>query len=264
VALLVLALVLTGPVAGARAAPLDGLDASLTAALPEWSLPGLAVAVVKDDRVVHVQGHGTRRLGAAEPVGPDTTFNIGSATRAFTATALALLVDRGRLAWDDPVVKHLPGFRLASEYVTREIRVRDLLANRVGISPLTDGLWYGADHGRAEIIRRLRFVPLDGGSRYRYGYRNVMFLVAGEIIPAVTGRSFDAFVTDELLRPLGMTRSMTSHRELPRFEDVATPHVVAAAGTPVSVPHRDIAKFTVLDGRVATLSDGMLEYRPAR
>jgi CubicO group peptidase (beta-lactamase class C family) len=191
----------------------------------DWKVPGFSVAVVKDDKVVFVKGYGVRELGRPEPVDRDTLFAVASNTKAFTSAALATLVDEGRLRWDDPVTKHLPYFQLYDPYVTREMTVRDLLSHRSGLATFGgDLLWYETTYPREEVIRRVRFLKPVHGFRGRYGYQNIMFTAAGEIVPAVTGRSWDDYVREKFFAPLGMTRSNTTYRQLMGSQNVATPH----------------------------------------
>ncbi|PYO36844.1 MAG: hypothetical protein DMD74_02880 [Gemmatimonadetes bacterium] len=203
--------------------PLRGLDAYVTAALRVWDVPGLAVAVVKDDSVVLARGFGVRRMGDTARVTERTLFAIASCTKAFTAAALAMLVDSGKIAWDDPVSKHLTGFQLSDPYVTRELTLRDLLTHRSGLAR-GDGLWWATPYDRAEILRRVRYLQPSWSFRSRYGYQNIMFLAAGQIVPAVTGQTWDDFVRRRIFTPLGMTASNTSVAQLPPGGDVATPH----------------------------------------
>ncbi|HEX8338113.1 MAG TPA: serine hydrolase, partial [Pyrinomonadaceae bacterium] len=191
----------------------------------EWKVPGFSVAIVKDDKVVFVKGYGVRELGKTEPVDKDTLFAVASNTKAFTSAALATLVDEGKLKWDDPVTKHLPYFQLFDPYVTREMTVRDLLSHRSGLATFGgDLLWYETTYSREEIIRRVRFLKPTHGFRSRYGYQNIMFLAAGEIVPAVTGKSFDDYVRERFLAPLGMTRTVTTYKQLLSSQNVAAPH----------------------------------------
>ena len=147
----------------------------------DWKTPGLAIAVVKDGEVVFAKGYGVRRLGAPEPVDEHTLFAVGSTTKAMTAAALGMLVDEGKLGWDDPVTKHLPWFALHDPYVTREVRVRDLLTHRAGV-PNTDLLWYQQETPAREVVARLRDVPLESSVRTHFTYQNVMYAAAGEVV----------------------------------------------------------------------------------
>lgn len=191
----------------------------------EWKVPGFAVAIVKDDRVVFIKGYGVRELGKPEPVDKDTLFAVASNTKAFTSAALATLVDEGKLKWDDRVTKYLPWFQLYDPYVTREMTVRDLLSHRSGLATFGgDLLWYETTYSREEIIRRVRFLKPLHSFRGRYGYQNIMFLAAGEIVPAVTGKSWDDYVREKFFAPLGMTRTVTTYKQLTAAQNVATPH----------------------------------------
>jgi CubicO group peptidase (beta-lactamase class C family) len=191
----------------------------------EWNVPGFAVAVVKDDRVVFAKGYGVRQLGKPEQVDADTLFAIASNTKAFTAAALAVLVDEGKLKWDDPAARLLPGFQLYDPFVTRELTVRDLLSHRSGLATFGgDLLWFETSYPREEIIRRVRFLRPTSSFRSAYGYQNIMFLAAGEIVPAVTGRSWDDFVRERFFAPLRMARTTTKHQQLLATPNIATPH----------------------------------------
>ncbi|HEX8720291.1 MAG TPA: serine hydrolase [Pyrinomonadaceae bacterium] len=191
----------------------------------EWNVPGFAVAIVKDDRVVFARGYGVRELGKPGPVDKDTLFAVASNTKAFTSAALATLVDEGKLGWDDPVTKYLPWFQLYDPYVTHEMTVRDLLSHRSGLATFGgDLLWYETTYPREEVIRRVRFLKPVYGFRSHYGYQNIMFLAAGEVVPAVTGRSWDDYVREKFFAPLGMTRTVTTYRQLMAAQNVAAPH----------------------------------------
>ena len=224
---ILLALVLwsTVPLSAQARVPtaLKGFDAYTAAAVEQWGIPGLAIAVVKDDSIVFAHGYGVRRRGEPAPVTTHTIFAIGSCTKAFTAAALAMLVDSGRIGWDDPVASRLKGFMLSDPYVSRELTVRDLLSHRSGLMR-GDALWYATPYDRAEVLRRIRFLKPSWSFRSRYGYQNIMFLAAGEIVPAVTGASWDAFVRARILSPLGMAATTTSVTQLDSTGDVATPH----------------------------------------
>ncbi|HEX8355234.1 MAG TPA: serine hydrolase [Pyrinomonadaceae bacterium] len=226
-ALLLLALFIFSPALAAQTLEgrLKEIDAYAAKAGQDWKVPGFSVAIVKDDRVVFVKGYGVRELGKPEPVDGDTLFAVASNTKAFTAAALAALVDEGKLRWDDPVTKYLPWFQLYDPYVTREVTVRDLLSHRSGLATFGgDLLWYETTYPRDEIIRRVRHLKPTYGFRSRYGYQNIMFLAAGEIVPAVTGKSWDDYVREKFFAPLGMTRSNTTLKQLKASRNVATPH----------------------------------------
>jgi len=214
--------------AGAQRAPDPGavareLDAYVARALTDWNVAGFAISVVKDGQVVFSRAYGVKDVRTSEPVDTSTIFAIASTTKAFTAAALGMLVDEGRLRWDDKVIDHLPDFRMYDPYVTRELTVRDLLSHRGGM-PNTDYLWTGGDNSREEIVRRVRFIEPAYSLRSGYIYQNVMFLVAGELLEAVSGMTWDDFIRTRIFTPLGMSRSVTTLAEAQARPNVATPH----------------------------------------
>jgi CubicO group peptidase (beta-lactamase class C family) len=237
--LLLITLIFSGArFATAQDAALQGLDDYVNKAMKEWEVPGVAIAIVKNDRIVLAKGYGVRKLGEPAAVNEQTIFAIGSASKAFTAAALAMLVDEGKIKWDDPVTKHLPGFQLYDPYVTREMTVRDLLCHRLGLER-GDLLWYGSNYTRDEILHRVRYLKPSWSLRSRFGYQNIMYLAAGQILQQVTGKSWDDFVRERIFAPLGMKTSSTSTKELARFDNVATPHAKIEDKVQV-VPWRNI------------------------
>lgn len=207
------------------ALPAD-LDAHVTRVMKTFEVPGLALAVVKDGAVLVAKGYGVRTLGRPEPVDSDTLFGIASNTKVFTATALGLLVEEGKLEWDAPVVRYLPSFQMWDPWVTREITVRDLLVHRSGLGlGAGDLLWWPpSTYSRKEITRRLRFLRPETSFRSAYAYDNVLYVVAGELIEAVSGQSWEDFVTNRILRPAGMTASTVNHSSAAGGGNVGTPH----------------------------------------
>jgi CubicO group peptidase (beta-lactamase class C family) len=230
------------PAAGAGHAPPDelaGIEEVIERGMRDWGIPGLAVAVVKDDELVWARGFGVRRLGEDGPVDADTLFNVASVTKAFTAAALGILVDEERLDWDDPVVRHLPRFRLYDPYVTQTATIRDLLAHRVGVGRMTGNrLKWISSRSRAEQMERIRHLGPDQTFRNGHVYSNVMYMVAGEVIPSVTGSSWEDFVRERIFAPLGMSRSTTSVTQLRPGDNVAYPHQ-EIDGRVVEIPRRN-------------------------
>ncbi|HEU0013711.1 MAG TPA: serine hydrolase [Longimicrobium sp.] len=215
---------LASPAAAQRGDPLRGLDAYVTQAMKDWEVPGLALAVVKDDSVVFMRGFGVRTLGTGEAVDTHTSFSAASTTKAFTAAALGMLVDEGRVRWDDPVVRHLPSFRTADPHLTGEITVRDLLTHRTGL-PTEDFLWYASPNSSADILHRLRWVRPFAPVRTQYRYNNNAYLLAGLVVEAASGTSWHDFVRTRILEPLGMRETLTGYRGLDRRGNTATPHL---------------------------------------
>ena len=207
----------------AQDAPLQGFDDYVNKAIKDWEVPGLAIAVVKDDKVVFAKGYGVREIGKPDKVDERTLFAIGSSSKAFTAATVAMLVDEGKLKWDDPATKYLPSLQLYDPYATRELTVRDLLSHRVGLER-GDLLWYASPYDRSEVLRRIRYLKPSSSMRSRFGYQNVMFLAAGQIIPSITGKDWDDFTRERIFVPLGMTATGTSIKTLANSNDVAVPH----------------------------------------
>jgi CubicO group peptidase (beta-lactamase class C family) len=211
--------------ASAQGEPLSGLDDFISRVMETWKAPGIALAVVKGDSVILAKGYGVKDLRTGEPLDERSLFAVASTSKAFTSAALGILVDEGLISWDDKVTDHLPEFQLYDPYVTREFTVRDLLTHRGGL-PRGDRLWYGSDFDRDEVIQRVRFLEPAWSFRSHYGYQNIMFLTAGELIEVVTGVSWDEFLTDGIFLPLGMTTTTTTTRGIAELPNVATPHVM--------------------------------------
>lgn len=204
---------------------LKKIDRILHKAMNDWESPGLAVAIVKDDSIIFAKGYGVCELGNSKKVNEYTLFAVGSQTKAFTAAALAMLVDEGKLNWDDPVIKYLPEFQLSDPWVTSELTIRDCLTHRLGFETLILP-WILTNHDRNELLRRYRYAKPTRRFRYSYNYNNIMFLLAGQIIPAVTGMSWDVFVKERIFKPLQMKTSNTSVTEFTSETNCASPHEI--------------------------------------
>jgi len=220
------ALVLSGPhSARAQSVDWDRIDGRIEAMLADWTTPGVAVAVVRDDSIVFARGYGVRTLGKPGLVGPETRFAVASNTKAFTAALLVQLQEEGKLAVDDLVIDHLPEFRMDDPWITQEIQIRDLLTHRSGLPTFGgDHLWIGQDLPRDEVVRRIRWMEPAGAFRASFHYQNLMYLVAGQVAAAVAGQNWDALMQERILAPLGMTGSSTTLAALEGIEDVASAH----------------------------------------
>jgi len=207
---------------------ISDLNTYVGRAIQDWKIPGLAIAIVKDGSTLLTKGYGVREFGKEAKVDEHTLFGIASNTKAFTTAALAILVDEGKIDWDDAVIEHLPGFQMYDPYVTREMTIRDLLTHRSGLGLGAGDLlfWPKTTYTRKEIIYRLRFIKPASSFRSKYAYDNILYLAAGEIIPAVTGKSWANFLKERIFTPLGMTSSNTSVREFLPGGNVVTPHVL--------------------------------------
>jgi CubicO group peptidase (beta-lactamase class C family) len=210
---------------GASGLPSD-VDVYVASAMKTFSVPGIAVAIVKDGKVLLSKGYGVRKLGDPTPVDEHTMFGIGSNTKAFTTAALATLVDAGKLSWDDPVYRRLAGFVMYDPYVSREMTIRDLLTHRSGMG-LGEGdllFWPHSTYTREEIIYKLRFMKPASSFRSRYAYDNLLYMTAGQIIPAVTGVSWDDYIREHIFVPLGMNNSNVSNAAFKTNDNYAFPH----------------------------------------
>lgn len=198
--------------ADARPVALADFDAYVDATRKQFDVPGIAVAIVKDGKIVLEMGSGVRKLGDPAKVDAHTRFAIASNTKAFTAASLAILADEKKLDMNDRVVDRLPWFQMSDPYVTREMRVRDLLAHRSGLSLGAGDLlyWPATTYTTKEVVERLRYVPITNSFRAEYAYDNILFAVAGLVIEQVSGRPWADFVRDRIFQPLGMTESITS------------------------------------------------------
>jgi CubicO group peptidase (beta-lactamase class C family) len=208
-------------------APQD-LDTFVAQVMRSFQVPGVSLAVVKDDAVVVAKGYGVRKLGETAPVDSRTLFGIASNTKVFTAASLGLLVEEGKLKWDAPVVDYLPWFQMWDPYVTRELTIRDLLVHRSGLGlGAGDLLWWPpSTYNRKDIARRLRFIEPATSFRSAYAYDNVLYLVAGEVIEALSGRSWEDFVSTRVLASVGMTSSNVKHSAAGQPGNVAAPHAL--------------------------------------
>ena len=211
---------------GQASSPPEDLDAYVARAMKTFDVPGIAVAIVKEGKVVITKGYGVRKMGAAVGVDENTLFGIGSNTKAFTAAALATLVDEGKIGWDDPVYERLPGFQMYDPYVSHEMTIRDLLCHRSGMG-LGEGdllFWPHTTYTREDIIYRLRFMKPASSFRSHYAYDNLLYIAAGQILPAVTGKSWEDNIRERILLPLGMKTTTLSNAAFKPGDDYAWPH----------------------------------------
>lgn len=203
------------------------IDSIAQQALQTFNVPGMAVAVVKDGQVIHAKGYGVRSIRTGAPVDENTLFGIASNTKAFTAAALGILVDEGRLKWDDRVTDYIPEFVLYDPYVTREFTIRDLLTHRSGLGLGAGDLMIWPENNRplSEIIHNLRYLKPVSSFRSRYDYDNLMYIVAGEVIARVSKMSYDTFIETRIMEPLGMNRSCISWDKVMQRTNIIDAHV---------------------------------------
>lgn len=210
------------------------LEVYIRHAMDSWGVPGLALAIVKDDRVVYARGFGVRNVKTREPVTPDTIFAIGSVTKSFTATAIAMLVDEERLRWDAPVKEYLPEFQTYDPHVTAVLSLRDIACHRTGIEQANYLHWGPINRAdtifhptRTDIIHAFKYLQPSEGFRTSFAYKNEPWVVAGGVIAAVSGETWDRFIHERLFVPLGMVRSSTSVIETDSQANVSAVHVLS-------------------------------------
>ena len=204
---------------------LQKIDEYIEKARKEWNVPGMSVAIVKDGRIVHSKGYGILEEGKSQRVDENTLFAIASNTKAFISSAIGTLVDQGKLNWKDKVRDHLPYFELYDSYATANATVEDLLCHRLGLGTFSgDVIWYKSELTAEEVVKRAKYVPQAYGFRDGYGYSNLMFITAGEVIKAVTGQEWHEYVAETFFLPLDMDRTVTSTNRLGMFGNAATPH----------------------------------------
>lgn len=236
------------------------IDRTVARTMEAFEVPGVAVGIVKDGKLVFAKGYGVRELGKPELVGPRTLFQIGSNTKAFTAAALAMLVDAGKLRWDDRVIDHLPQFRLYDAYVTREFTIRDLLSHRSGLGTGAGDLMFfpETDFTREELIHGLRHLKPVTSFRTEYDYDNVLYVVAGEVVAAIGGESWEDFVAKRLLAPLGMSPCAPTYERVTDRSDMASPHV-RVDGHIKTIPVEKL-QLSAAAGAINCSIDGMAKW----
>jgi CubicO group peptidase (beta-lactamase class C family) len=205
----------------------DSLDAYINRALTNWRIPGAAVCIVKDGKVVMMKGYGIKELGLNNKVDENTLFMIGSNTKAFTATALAMLQADHKLSLDDKVTKYLPEFKLNDSYAGQEAAIRDLLCHRIGFKTFQgDFTFYNTDLTRAQVIEKMSHVKAAYSFRTKWGYTNAAFLTAGQIIPKVTGKPWEIFLKENIFAPLGMSNTLALTADMPKSLNRTVPHTL--------------------------------------
>lgn len=209
----------------AQQEPPASIDEFIEKGRADWQIPGMAVGIVKNGKVIYAKGFGEKQLGRGDKVDANTVFSIASVSKNITATALGILVDRGRIAWDDQIIQHIPWFQMKDPYITKQLTIRDALTHRSGLGRiLGNRLQFMTQSSRDEVLQRVRYMDLEKPFRSSYVYNNVMYSLAGQIIEYTDGRTWDDFLYQELFQPLNMTRTTTSLYALKKQENVAYPH----------------------------------------
>jgi CubicO group peptidase (beta-lactamase class C family) len=212
-------------VCGQKSERITRLDVVFNQAIKDWDVPGMGIAIVTKDSNLLSRGYGVKDIKTGEPVDENTIFAVASNSKAFTASSIALLVDQGKLDWDDAVVKYLPWFKMYDPYVTANMTIRDLLSHRSGLVTFSgDLVWYGTTWSAEEVVRRAQYLKPAYGFRTTFGYSNIMYLAAGLIVEKVSGQSWSDFVKANFFIPLKMNSSVTSIKQFEKNTNLAQPH----------------------------------------
>lgn len=231
------------------------LDKYYTQMARDWEVPSVAIGIVKDGELVFTGAYGVKEEGKTETIDSNTLYGIASNSKAFTATLLAMLVEEGKIGWNDRVRDYLPYFEVYDYWVSEHVTIRDLLSHRVGLGTFSgDVMWYKSDFTAEEIVRRAKYIPQAFDFRAGYGYSNVMYIAAGEVIRAVTGKSWSENVKERIFKPLDMKRSTTSPKELAGIGNYVTPH---ARENDVNIPIEwvDWEEVGALGGVISSVED---------
>ena len=205
---------------------LDSLDLQINRVIKDFEIPGLSISVVRSDSVLFSKGYGKLELPKERKVDKNTLFGIGSISKSFTALTLGILVDEGKIDWDDKVIEYLPYFQLYAPYVTNNFTIRDLLTHRSGLKDVSGGtLWYHSDYSRQEIIKRLKYLEPESSYREKPAYQNVMYVVASEIVKTVSGVGWDDFLRERVFDVLNMNNSTSVSEEREANVNLAQPHI---------------------------------------
>jgi CubicO group peptidase (beta-lactamase class C family) len=233
----------------------DSLDIYMNRALTNWRIPGVAVCVVKDGKVVVMKTYGVKELGLPAKIDENTLFMIGSNTKAFTATALAMLQDKKLLSLDDKVTKYIPDFKLDNKPAGEMATVRDLLCHRLGFQTFQgDFTFYNTSLSRREIIEKMGHVKATYPFRTKWGYTNSAFLTAGEIIPKVTGKPWEVYLKENIFAPLGMTNTIALTADMPKSLNRTAAHTLVD-GRLVAIPYCQIDGLAPAGAISSSISD---------
>ncbi len=224
---IILLLFITATNAKAQVITSAKIDSLTELTLKTFDVPGIAVAVVKDGKVIHAKGYGVRSLNTKQKVDENTLFGIASNSKAFTVAALGMLIDDGKLKWDDKVTDYIPEFRMYNPYVTEEFTIRDLLTHRSGLGLGAGDLMFwpdSSDFTKADMIHNLRYLKQASSFRTKFDYDNNLYMVAGEVVARISGMSWEDFIQKRILNPLNMNSSAPSYKLLKNKSNVIDPH----------------------------------------
>jgi CubicO group peptidase (beta-lactamase class C family) len=239
----------------------DSLDLYISRALTNWRVPGAAVCIVKDNKIVLMKGYGIKELGLLNYVDVNTLFMIGSNTKAFTATALAMLQANNKLSLDDKVTKYIPEFKLENKFAGQEATIRDLLCHHLGFQSFQgDFAFYNTNLTRPQVIEKLGQIKAPYSFRTKWGYTNAAFLTAGEIIPRVTSKPWEVYLKEAIFAPLGMTNTLALSKDFSKSLNRTVAHTLTDGRlTPIPYPQLDdLAPAGAIGSSVSDMSKWVL------
>jgi len=233
----------------------ENFDSWVESSRQDWNIPGMAIGIVKDGKVIYAKGFGEKRLNSGEAVDANTIFSIASVSKNMTAAALGILVDEGKISWDDKIIQHIPWFQLKDPWVTQELTIRDALTHRVGLGRiLGNRLQFMTESSRDSVLYRMRYMELEKPFRSAFVYNNLMYSLVGQIIEHVDGRTWDEFLKERLFTPLGMNSASTSISEISESDNQAYPHQ-EIEGKIVSIQRRNWDNAGPAGGVNASVND---------
>ncbi|WP_445381770.1 serine hydrolase [Robiginitalea sp. IMCC43444] len=236
-------------------ADLEKLDAYFSQMVKDWGIPGVSIGIVKDGKLVFTGNYGLLEVGKNQKPDEDTLYAIASNSKAFTSAIIGMLVQEGKLNWNDKVRKYIPYFELYDSYESEHTTIRDILSHRVGLGTFSgDNIWYKSELPASEIIKRIQYVPKAYEFRAGYGYSNLMFITAGEIIEKVTGKSWGENVRERILEPLGMERTLYTINDLDKMGNFASPHAIKE-GKNYPIPWTSWDNVAATGGLVSSVAD---------
>ena len=206
----------------------NSVDSLVNKTMQEFNVPGVAIGIVKNNEIIHLQGYGTANIDNKNPVNQDTIFKIASNSKAFTTAALAILVDQGKLNWGDRVIDYLPEFKMYDDWVTAEFNIRDLLTHRSGLRIGAGDLMLWPEptkFSRADIVKNLQYLKPVSSFRDEYAYDNLLYIVAGEVVSAISGQPWEVFVEQQIFKPLKMENCYAGGININRVTNIVAPHV---------------------------------------
>ena len=215
------------------------LDKLVQETLTTFDVPGISVGILKDDKIVYSRGHGVRSLTTNKPMDADTKVGVASNSKGFTCFALAMMVDAGKLNWNDKVRKHIPEFQLAEPWVSENFTVRDLVTHRSGMSLGAGDLMFfpeGSDFTTADVIDNVKYLEPESSFRSTFRYNNNMYIIAGEVLKRVSGMSWEVFIETKIMKPVGMINSKASYNRVTDKSNIIDAHTLAD-GEVVQIPH---------------------------